>query len=315
VDARPTDFDGIIGQDDAKLLLSIAIKSAKQRGESIGHICMSGQAGAGKTTFARAVANEYGSNIRLLNGANISTFNKLTVVLDNLDKGDILFIDEIHRINKKIMENMYTVMEDFRYDSVIGSVSVKQFTLIGATTHIGLLTPMLRDRFVNFIELVPYNITEMTEIVKRVSKIYGLTLGTDEAKFVARTCRGVPRVAVNRMSFLRDFIIVNVKKPRITAEESKEIIKQALKLQGVDEYGLTNNDWRYLSLLYKDQNGATALKNIASQLNLTEVNVLTQIEPYLMQLGLISIQRPHGRILNRQLYKDLLEAKNAGQKK
>lgn len=302
-DVRPEKLDDIVGQEKAKVLLNIAIKSAKIRNEAIGHICLNGSAGTGKTSIARAVANEMGTNVRLLNAAGIQRFNQLIPILDMQERGDVLFIDEIHRLPAKVFESLYTVMEDFRYDTPgQGSVDIKRFTLIGATTHMGKMPVPLRSRFVNFINLTPYTIEDMTEIVSRVAKINGLKVTGSAAVMLAKTCRGNPRLAVNRTSFLRDYMLA-MDTSDAKGESADEMIKEILNLQGVDELGLTSLDHRYLKYLWKP--GAASIDTLSKSLNIARVNIETEIEPYLQQLGLISIERPHGRVINRERFREL----------
>jgi Holliday junction DNA helicase RuvB len=301
---RPETLADIIGQTKAKRLLRIAINSAKVRNGVLGHTLLDAPAGTGKTTLARAIGNELGVKVTLLNGAGISKFQKLIPILDMQDRGDVLFIDEIHSMPTKVYENLYTAMEDWRYDVPgYGSQDIKQFSLIAASTHMGKLPIPLRSRFVNFIQLEPYSLAEMTEIVQRVAVIHGMSIKQNIAEILAKTCRHNPRVAVNRTAALRDYIITELKSSTVKSKDTHKIIDDVLSLHGVDRLGLTPNDHRYMELLRRTH--ALSIDSLCNKLNISKINVTTEIEPYLLELGLVVIERPHGRILNRERYKEL----------
>lgn len=302
---RPEKLDDVIGQTKAKRLLRIAINSAKIRNGVLGHTLLDAPAGSGKTTLARAVGNELGVRVTLLNGAGIPNFKKLINTLDSQERGDVLFIDEIHAMPHKVYENLYTAMEDWRYDvPAYGSQDIKPFCLIAATTHMGKLPLPLRSRFVNFIQLEPYTEDDMTEIVRRVAKIHGMQISRSVANVLAKTCRHNPRVAVNRTAALRDYILTELKSTTVKNSDTDRIIDDVLQLHGVDRHGLTPNDHRYLKLLKATH--ALSIDSLCNKLNISKVNVITEIEPYLLELGLIHIEKPHGRILNRKLYEQMV---------
>lgn len=305
-EVRPTTLDDIIGQERAKRQLRIAINSAKSRNAVLGHILLDAPPGTGKTTLARAAANEMGTKIRLFNGAGINKFTQLYGTLDAQAEGDILFIDEIHALPKKVCESLYTAMEDFRYDyQPFGSTDIQPFCLMAASTDMGKLPKPLRDRFANYIQLGQYTLEDMTEIVRRVAKIHKLSLGDKEVVRLAKTCRFTPRLAVHRVSTLRDFFISECPNKVAQGADADKIISEVFDLSGIDNMGLTKNDHRYLEAL----NGihAMSIDSLASKLNITKTNILNEIEPYLINLGLVRVERPYGRVINRDKYKELLK--------
>lgn len=288
---RPTTFAQIVGQSKVKSVVQVLTKSAQSRQAAIPHIIFSGPAGTGKTTFARVTAEEARRTIKLANGGNISNTRDLLVYVESIEPHSILFIDEIHAIPRKVQETLYTIMEDFRFEKIEGkkawSLPTPEFTLIGATTDIGLLTKPMRDRFKFVAEFEPYSLDELSEIVKRVAATYGFKFNQEIAEQIAKTCRSNPRQVVSRTEWVRDYMVAN-NRNRMTREE----LAQAIELQGFDADGLREIDKRYLECL--SYNG-TSLANIAKKLGIQPNVVEFDIEPYLLAQNLVEITKK-GRV-------------------
>lgn len=283
---RPTNLNEIVGQSRVKNVCNVLMKSAIKRDAPIPHCLFSGASGTGKTTFARALAEQSECKIRLANGGTVSSVKDIHSHVSLLNRKDIWFIDEIHRIPMKACESLYTIMEDFRYeftkDGKPYSQNVAPFTLIGATTDLGIMPKPLRDRFKFVAEFEKYSLDELTEIVLKVASHYGFKLNQSISAIIAKTCRGNPRHVVSRTEWVRDYMISNNKK-----SIDKQELLSAISMQGFDENGLRPIDHRYINIL--NNNGVVGLNNIASKLDVDPSTVKDDIEPYLIEQGRVSI--------------------------
>lgn len=302
---RPEKLDDIIGQDRAKQTCRILIESSKKRKAPVPHIIFSGAAGTGKTTFAGVVAKERKVPIKIANAGSVSTVKCILQAVSDLRPNEIFFIDEIHRLPIKVCEWLYPVMEDFRFEITnkfgkLRSEQVKPFTMIGATTLLGKIPKPLKERFKSPIEFVPYTLDELKEIVLRTSKSSGVTgLKDNVTTAIAKTCRGNPRRIISRTEWIRDCMIAS----GVASMNIKDVWK-AIELQGVDKNGLESIDKRYLQILKDDEDGIVSLNGLASKLDTDTQTVQNTIEPYLMQIGLIDINKK-GRFLLVDEYKKL----------
>lgn len=305
---RPRYLSDYIGQSKAKESLGIMLEAAQARGESPDHILFSGPPGLGKTTLSQVVANELGVNIKTTSGPAITRTGDLAAVLTNLEEGDVLFIDEIHRLNRQIEEVLYPAMEDFALDIVVGKgpaarsirLDLPRFTLIGATTRTGLLTGPLRDRFGMLFRLQYYESEELAEIVKRSAGILGVCVTESGALEIARRSRGTPRLANRLLKRVRDWAQVH-NCPQIDQPTAAE----ALTFFEVDPLGLDANDNRILQMLCVQFGGRpVGLTTMASALS-EDVDTIEDVyEPYLMQQGLI-VRTPKGRQATSRAYDHL----------
>jgi Holliday junction DNA helicase RuvB len=261
-------------------------KSAKIRDAAVPHILYSGPAGSGKTSIALAMANEVGARLVKANGGIIKSLADLQPYISMLNRKDILFIDEVHRIPIKVCESLYTVMEDFRYEILTKSgpksENIPEFTLIGATTDIGSMPKPLKDRFKFTAEFEQYTLDELTDISVKVAEGYEFKMPKVTARKIANTCRNNPRHVVSRTEWIRDYMLAN-KKKRITSKE----LMAAIQMQGFDEDGLTPTDHRYLEVLIND--GPVGLSSISSKINVHPMTIVNDIEPFLLQNGLVKI--------------------------
>ncbi len=305
---RPKQLTDYVGQEKAKENLSIYIKAAKQRGESLDHVLFYGPPGLGKTTLAGIVANEMGVNIRVTSGPAIEKQGDLVAILSNLEQGDVLFIDEIHRLNRTVEEILYPAMEDGKIDIIIGKgpsarsyqLSLPKFTLIGATTRAGQLSAPLRDRFGVILRLEMYTPEELSQIVKRSSKILNIPVDDDGAYQIASRSRGTPRIANRLLKRSRDFAEVKYDGV-ITAEAAAS----ALNSMEIDELGLDSIDRRLLTTMVKNYNGGpVGLETISAAIGEESVTIEDVYEPYLMQIGFLA-RTPRGRIVTPAGYKHL----------
>lgn len=305
---RPKQLTDYVGQEKAKENLSIYIKAAKQRGESLDHVLFYGPPGLGKTTLAGIVANEMGVNIRVTSGPAIEKQGDLVAILSNLQQGDVLFIDEIHRLNRTVEEILYPAMEDGKIDIIIGKgpsarsyqLSLPKFTLIGATTRAGQLSAPLRDRFGVILRLEMYTPEELSQIVKRSSKILNIPVDDEGAYQIASRSRGTPRIANRLLKRSRDFAEVKYDGV-ITAEAAAS----ALNSMEIDELGLDSIDRRLLTTMVKNYNGGpVGLETISAAIGEESVTIEDVYEPYLMQIGFLA-RTPRGRIVTPAGYKHL----------
>ena len=304
-DLRPRSLGDYIGQELLKDNLSIALRAARGRGEAVDHVLFHGFPGLGKTTLAYIIAAEMGAGIKVTSGPVIERPGDLAAILTSLQPGDILFIDEIHRLNHVVEEILYPAMEDFQLDLVIGQgpgarsvkMSLPRFTLVGATTRTGLLTPPLRDRFGVVLRLDFYAADELLSIVKRSAAILGIMIEEEGAMEIARRSRGTPRIANRLLKRVRDF--AEVKADGII---SSSVADRALEMLAVDRHGLDEMDRRILlTIIDKFSGGPLGLDTLATAV-CEERNTLEDVyEPFLIQQGFLS-RTPRGRVATRRAY-------------
>jgi Holliday junction DNA helicase RuvB len=309
---RPQSLGEFIGQEAARANLKIFIEAAKSRGEALDHVLFVGPPGLGKTTLAQIMARELGVNFRSTSGPVIAKAGDLAALLTNLEERDVLFIDEIHRLNPTVEEILYPAMEDYQLDLIIGEgpaarsvkIDLAPFTLVAATTRAGLVTNPLRDRFGIPVRLNFYTIEELEEIVRRGARILGLPIGDDGALEIARRARGTPRIAGRLLRRVRDFASV-AGADRVT----RAIADEALSRLEVDALGLDQLDRRYLSMIAMNFGGGpVGIETIAAGLSEPRDAIEDIIEPYLIQQGFIQ-RTPRGRVLAARAWKHLgLEA-------
>ena len=307
-DLRPQLMSDMVGQREVRERLEIAIDAAKKRGEPLGHILFDGPPGLGKTTFAHCIANEMGASKQIANGAGLTAPKDLLPYLTNLSEGSILFIDEIHRVPRSVEEYLYTAMEDFRIDIVLGdgvnartlNMPLKRFTLIGATTRSGMLSAPLRDRFQIREHLRFYDVADLTEIVRRNAKKLKVRVDDDAATMVAERCRGTPRVANNLLRWLRDYA-----DSRADGHITTEVASAALKMAGVDDLGLGPHERQYLETLMRVFGGGPAgIEAIAHTMNVAVDTLSDDVEPFLLRSELL-VRTPRGRMATAKAYKHL----------
>ena len=305
---RPKSLQEYIGQEDLKKNLRVFIEAAKARAEALDHVLLYGGPGLGKTTLAYVLAYELNVNIKSTSGPVIEKPADLAAVLTNLKPRDILFIDEIHRLNKTVEELLYPAMEDFRLDVLIGQgpsaktmkIPLSQFTLIGATTRIGLLSSPLRERFGVVLRLDFYSPEELKEIVLRSASILGIEIEEDGAYEIAKRSRGTPRIANRLLKRVRDF--AQVESDGII---SKEIAKRSLDRLEIDEYGLDKMDRQLLlTIIEKFDGGPVGLSTLAAAIGEEKDTIEDVYEPFLMQEGFIK-RTSKGRIATKRAYKHL----------
>lgn len=305
---RPKTLAEYVGQDKAKDNLKIFIEAAKKRGESLDHLLLYGPPGLGKTTLAGIVANEMGVNFRITSGPAIEKPGDLAALLTNLSEGDILFIDEIHRLTRSVEEVLYPAMEDFALDIIIGKgpsarsirIDLPKFTLIGATTRAGQLTAPLRDRFGVILKLDLYNDNELLRIVKRSSSILDIHCDDGGAVEIARRSRGTPRVANRLLKRVRDFAQVMG-----DGVIDKSIADLALKRLEIDELGLDMTDRRMMRMIIENYaGGPVGLETLAAALGEESVTLEDVYEPFLLQLGFLN-RTPRGRCVTAKAYEHL----------
>lgn len=296
---RPQRLEDYCGQEHIKQSLRILIQAAQSRGECLDHVIFSGPPGLGKTTLATVIANELGAQIKTTSGPAIARTGDLAAILTNLQPGDVLFIDEIHRLNRSIEEILYPAMEDFSLDIVIGKgpaarsirLDIPHFTLVGATTRSGMLTGPLRDRFGISFRLDYYSVEDLAEIVARSASILGVTIDRQSALEIASRSRGTPRLANRLLKRVRDYAQVRGDGPI-----ELDIAREALSFFEIDELGLDWMDIRILETLVKTFRGrAVGLTTLASAVGEDPSTLEDVYEPYLLQRGLI-IRTPQGRI-------------------
>ena len=303
---RPQIFEDYVGQDKLKHNMKIYMDAAKLRNESLDHVLFYGPPGLGKTTFSNIIANYMGVNIKITSGPAIENTGDMAAILNNLSPGDILFIDEIHRLNRIVEEMLYPAMEDFVLDIVIGKgpaaksirLDLPRFTLIGATTRIGLLTAPLRDRFgiVNHLEL--YLPDDLEKIVMRSAKVLGIEIEPDAAKEIAKRSRGAPRIANRLLKRVRDFAQV-----KNDGKINGQLAKESLDHLEIDKVGLDLVDRKILeTMINKFGGGPVGLETLSAAINEDAETIEDVYEPYLLQLGYIQ-RTPRGRIVTHYGYK------------
>jgi Holliday junction DNA helicase RuvB len=305
---RPRRMDEMVGQRDVIEKLKIAIDAAQGRGEPLGHILFDGPPGLGKTTFATVIPSEMGTTVQMANGAGIRAPKDLLPYLTNLGEGSVLFIDEIHRVPKPVEEYLYTAMEDFRIDIVLGegvnartlNYDLKPFTLIGATTRAGMLSAPLRDRFQIREHLGWYSLDDLCEIVKRNSVKLNLPVDDDSAEVIADRSRSTPRMANNRLLWVRDYA-----QSKAGGEVTAEICAAALDMIGIDNLGLDKQDRGYLDTLMRIfAGGPTGLDAIAHTMNVSSDTLEDEVEPFLLRSELI-VRSRRGRMATQKAYRHL----------
>ncbi|MCI5224468.1 MAG: Holliday junction branch migration DNA helicase RuvB [Candidatus Electrothrix sp. AR4] len=305
VNLRPQNLDEYIGQELVKKSLRIFIEAARKRKEALDHVLFHGFPGLGKTTLAYIIANEMGAGIKTTSGPVIERSGDLAAILTSLQAGDVLFIDEIHRLNHTVEEILYPAMEDYQLDLVIGQgpgarsvkIDLPRFTLVGATTRTGLLTPPLRDRFGMLLRLEFYRPEELVTIVQRSARVFGIGIDDAGALELGRRSRGTPRIANRLLRRVRDFSEVGGH-----AVITKEVASEALDMLAVDRFGLDEMDRRILlTLIDKFQGGPIGLDTLATSV-CEEKNTLEDVyEPFLIQSGFL-MRTPRGRMATAAVY-------------
>lgn len=302
---RPQTLDDYIGQQKAKKNLKVYIEAAKQRGESLDHVLFFGPPGLGKTTLAGIIANEMGTHMKITSGPAIGKPGEMAAILSNLQEGDILFVDEIHRLNRQVEEVLYPAMEDFAIDIMIGKgatarsirLDLPRFTLVGATTRAGLLSAPLRDRFGVIHHLEFYTVDELKTIIEHSAGKLGVEIDEEGAYELARRSRGTPRLANRLLKRVRDFAEV-----KYDGKITKQVASFALDLLEVDKLGLDQNDRNVLmTMIDKFQGGPVGLDTLAASIGEDAGTIEDVYEPYLVQNGFI-VRTPKGRMVTDFAY-------------
>ncbi|MBR1529536.1 MAG: Holliday junction branch migration DNA helicase RuvB [Oscillospiraceae bacterium] len=305
---RPLSLSEYIGQDKVKENMAIYIEAAKRRESALDHVLLYGPPGLGKTTLSAIIAREMGVNLRITTGPAIERPGDLAAILTNLSPGDVLFIDEIHRLNRSVEEILYPALEDHAIDIIVGKgpsarslrVDLPEFTLVGATTRAGQLSAPLRDRFGIVQRLELYTPEQLTDIIRRSAQILEIPCTTDGAMELARRSRGTPRIANRLLKRVRDFADVLG-----SGEITQQIANQALTRLEIDQLGLDSNDRRMLDMIIKGYGGGpVGLETLASALGEEAVTLEDVCEPFLMQLGFLS-RTPRGRCATQLAYQHL----------
>jgi Holliday junction DNA helicase RuvB len=313
---RPQSLDEFIGQQEARANLKVFIQSARQRGVAMDHTLFHGPPGLGKTTLAQIMSRELGVNFRMTSGPVLAKAGDLAAILTNLEARDVLFIDEIHRLNPAVEEVLYPALEDFELDLVIGEgpaartvrIELQPFTLVGATTRLGLLTTPLRDRFGIPTRLEFYTVEELHQIVTRGARLMGAPASDDGAREIAKRARGTPRIAGRLLRRVVDFAIVEG-----DGTVNQKVADHALTRLGVDHLGLDNADRRYLRLIAESYaGGPVGIETMSAALSESRDALEEVIEPFLLQKGLIQ-RTPRGRMLAQKAWTHLGMAVPKGQ--
>ena len=309
---RPQKLLQYIGQDKVKEVLNIFIESAKMRNKPLDHVLLSGPPGLGKTTLANIISNEMGVNIRVTSGPAIERPGDLAALLTNLNENDVLFIDEIHRLNKSVEEIMYPALEDYALDIIIGKgpsarsirLDLPDFTLIGATTRAGMLASPLRDRFGVMCNLDYYNAEDLKKIILRSANIIDIEISDIGAEEIARRSRGTPRIANRLLRRVRDYAIV-----KSDGKIDDETADNALRMLEIDEKGLDKLDRRILNTIIEYyRGGPVGLDTLAASIGEEKGTIEDMYEPYLMQIGYLS-RTPRGRVVTELGYKHVNKIK------
>ena len=305
---RPETLSEYIGQKDAKEMLDVYIKAALKRNESLDHVLLYGPPGLGKTTLSQIIANEMGTNIKVISGPSIERSGDLAAILSTLNEGDILFIDEIHRLPRYVEEVLYSAMEDYVLDIVVGKdsstksirIDLPPFTLVGATTRFGDLSAPLRDRFGVVLRLEYYTVEELKQIIFRTSKVYGTDIEMDALDELASRSRGTPRIANRLFRRVRDFADV-----RNDGVITLDICNLALSKLGIDKCGLDYTDYRYLkAIINQFKGGPVGVESIAATISEEVTTIEDVYEPYLLQEGYI-MRSSRGRVATEKAYQQL----------